>query len=79
MVSLFWHSNLYWHSNLLWSKTLKERQMSPLLNLPMHLVHAALQQSRKLWVRVIIIGSLALIGLGIARIGTVFLPANLTG
>ncbi len=53
--------------------------MNPLLNLPMHLVHAALQQSRKLWVRVIIIGSLALIGLGLTGIGATFLPANLTG
>ena len=53
--------------------------MKPLLNLPMHLVHEAIQQSRKLWVRVIIFGSLALIGLGLARVGAVFLPNSLTG
>ena len=53
--------------------------MNPLLNLPMHFVHEAIQQGRKLWVRVVIFGSLALIGLGIARLGAVFLPASLTG
>jgi len=53
--------------------------MNPLLNLPAHLLHEALQQSRKLWVRVVIFGSLALIGLGVARLGTVFLPPELTG
>lgn len=53
--------------------------MNPLLNLPMHLVHEAIQQSRKLWVRVVIFGCLALIGLGLARLGTVYLPPSLTG
>lgn len=53
--------------------------MNLLLNLPMHLVHEAIQQSRKLWVRVVIFGLLALIGLGAARLGAVYLPASLIG
>ena len=53
--------------------------MKPILNLPMHLVHEAIQQSRKLWVRVIIFGSLALIGMGIAGLGARLLPDSLTG
>lgn len=53
--------------------------MNPLLNFPMHLVHEAVQQSRKLWVRVMIFGALALIGLGVARLGAIYLPVSLTG
>mgnify|MGYP000235838871 FL=1 len=52
--------------------------MVRLLNLPVHLVHEALRQTRKLWVRVVLFGSLALIGLGAARLGAVFLPDSLT-
>lgn len=53
--------------------------MNSLLNMPMHLVHQAIQQSRKLWVRVVVFGSLALIGMGIARLGAVLLPQNMMG
>tara|TARA_R110002051_G_scaffold57104_7_gene105856 strand:- start:4234 stop:5496 length:1263 start_codon:yes stop_codon:yes gene_type:complete len=53
--------------------------MIRLLNLPVHLVHQAIQQSRKLWVRVVLFGALSLVGLVVARLGAVFLPARLTG
>lgn len=52
--------------------------MNRIFNLPVHLVHEALRQTRKLWVRVVLFGLLALIGLVIARLGAVLLPTRLT-
>lgn len=52
--------------------------MIRILNLPVHLVHEALRQTRKLWVRVVLFGVLALVGLVAARLGAVFLPLRLT-
>lgn len=36
--------------------------------------HGIIAQTRKLWVRVVILGALAIFGLGIARLSSVFLP-----
>lgn len=52
--------------------------MLRILKLPKYLIHEAIQQSRKLWVRVVLFGALAVIGLIFARIGAVFLPDDLT-
>ncbi len=52
--------------------------MIRILNLPVHLVHEALRQTRKLWVRVVLFGMLAFVGLVAARLGAVFLPIRLT-
>lgn len=53
--------------------------MFRILNLPVHLVHEAFRQTRKLWVRVVLFGALAFVGLLAARLGAVFLPDKLTG
>ncbi|WP_458790513.1 DUF2254 domain-containing protein [Yoonia sp. MH D7] len=52
--------------------------MIRLLNMPVHLFHEALRQTRKLWVRVVMFGMLALVGLAAARLGAAFLPVRLT-
>ena len=52
--------------------------MIQILNLPLHLIHQGIQKSRKLWVRVMLFGLLAIAGLGLARLGTLFLPDKLT-
>ena len=53
--------------------------MIRILNLPIHMVHQIVAQSRQLWGRVVLVGSLALLGLVAARLGAGFLPDRLTG
>lgn len=61
------------------ARRLKGLLMIRILNLPMQLVHEGIRQTRKLWVRVMLFGMLALVGLAAARLGAYFLPVRLTG